>query len=111
MELNDAFKRLYIETAKQLKGSYRRLYMARVVGAFGYGGQSLAQRELGWNRDTIRKAEANSNPGNRSKIISRHEAANRLNTICPIYCKTSRRSSVGRARPILRSRASASTPV
>jgi hypothetical protein len=29
--------------------------MARVVKAFGYGGQSLAQRELGWNRDTIRK--------------------------------------------------------
>ena len=38
-----------------LKGSARRLFMARTVHKLGDGGQRLAQRELGWNRATIRK--------------------------------------------------------
>lgn len=55
MELNDKMKTLFIDTANTLKGSYRRLFMAEVAGALGRGGQSLAERELGWNRGTIRK--------------------------------------------------------
>ena len=55
MELTDALKSLFIETAQMLKGSARRLFMARTVEKFGAGGQRLAQRELGWNRETIRK--------------------------------------------------------
>ncbi len=55
MELTDELKRLLIETAKQLKGSARRLFQARTVKALGPGGASLAERELGWNRKTIRK--------------------------------------------------------
>lgn len=31
------------------------MFMARVVKSLGHGGQSLAQRELGWCRNTIRK--------------------------------------------------------
>jgi Rhodopirellula transposase DDE domain len=46
---------LLIETAKDLKSSARRLFMARTVCALGDGGQRLAERELGWNRGTIRK--------------------------------------------------------
>lgn len=56
MELNPDLKKLFIDTAKKLKGCQRRLFMAEVVQTFGRGGQSLAQRELGWNRGTIRKA-------------------------------------------------------
>ena len=55
MELTNELKTLYIDTANKLKGSDRRLFMARVAGALGYGGQSHAARELGWNRSTIRK--------------------------------------------------------
>ena len=55
MDLTDEFKTLCIDTAQKLKGSDRRLFMAQVVKALGYGGQSRAQRELGWNRTTIRK--------------------------------------------------------
>jgi hypothetical protein len=55
MELNEATKQVYIETAKTLKGSERRVFMARVVKALGPGGQRQAARELGWNRRTIRK--------------------------------------------------------
>ncbi len=55
MAMNEATKQVYVETAKALKGSQRRLFMARVVKGLGTGGQRQAARELGWDRTTIRK--------------------------------------------------------
>jgi len=55
MGLTPEEKELHIQTMQTLKGSERRMYMGRVVKAWGYGGQSRAERELGWNRHTIRK--------------------------------------------------------
>jgi hypothetical protein len=55
MELTDELKTLFIKTAKVLKSSERRIFMARVVKALGKGGQRRAENELGWNRRTIRK--------------------------------------------------------
>lgn len=55
MDLTDSLTSLFIETAKSLKGSARRLFMARTVKELGAGGQRRAERELGWNRETIRK--------------------------------------------------------
>jgi hypothetical protein len=55
MELTDSLKSLFIDTAKQLKGSARRRFMARIVKELGPGGASRAERELGWNRKTMRK--------------------------------------------------------
>jgi len=55
MELTDSVKSLLIETAKSLKGSARRLFMARTVKELGTGGQRRAARDLGWGRMTIRK--------------------------------------------------------
>ena len=55
MELTDSLKSLCIETAKALKGSARRLCMARTVKELGAGGQRCAERALGWGRMTIRK--------------------------------------------------------
>lgn len=46
---------LYRDAARALKGSDRRLFMARTVTALGFGGQQFAERELGWDRETIRK--------------------------------------------------------
>ncbi len=57
MELVEETKKLLIETAKELKERTRRLFMARMVLALGKGGQRLAERELGWNRKTIRKGQ------------------------------------------------------
>jgi Rhodopirellula transposase DDE domain len=57
MELVDDVKELLMETAKSLRGSARRLFMARTVRVLGEGGQRLAERELGWNRGTIRKGQ------------------------------------------------------
>jgi hypothetical protein len=54
-EISEDLKSLYIETAKKLKGSDRRQFMAQVVQGLGIGGQTFAERELGWNRRTIRK--------------------------------------------------------
>ena len=57
MELTEEVKELLIKTANALKGSARRLFMARTVRALGEGGQRRAEEELGWNRGTIRKGE------------------------------------------------------
>ncbi len=55
IELTDSLKNLLQETVLQLKGAARRRFMAQTVLELGYGGQSLAAQELGWNRTTIRK--------------------------------------------------------
>jgi transposase len=55
MELTREVRALLLNTAKDLKGSALRLFMARTVQALGPGGQRLAEREFGWNRGTIRK--------------------------------------------------------
>ena len=55
MELTDSLKTLFMETAQSLKGSARRLFMARTVKELGPGGQRCAERALGWNRGTLRK--------------------------------------------------------
>lgn len=55
MQLTDSLKSLFIDTAKSLKGSARRLFMARTIKELGPGGQRRAERELGWNRVTLRK--------------------------------------------------------
>ena len=55
MDLTTSIQSLLIETAKALKGSARRLFMARTVKELGPGGQRRAERELGWGRMTIRK--------------------------------------------------------
>jgi hypothetical protein len=56
LELTDSRQAWLIETAQALKGYERRRFMARTVRELGAGGQSLAERELGWNRQTLRKA-------------------------------------------------------
>lgn len=63
MELTESIKSVFIETAQTLKGSVRRRFMARVVQELGAGGQRLAQRELGWNRATIRKGTPERSSG------------------------------------------------
>jgi Rhodopirellula transposase DDE domain len=55
MELTESITALCKETAQQLRGSARRLFMARTVRELGPGGQRLAERTLGWNRGTIRQ--------------------------------------------------------
>lgn len=57
MQMSEAEKLTYIETAKALNGSDRRLFMARVVQQLGPGGQRWAEAHLGWGRQTIRKGQ------------------------------------------------------
>lgn len=57
MELSEELRVTYQETAKQLKGHERRIFMARIVNSLGVGGQRRAQQELGWCGDTIRKGQ------------------------------------------------------
>jgi hypothetical protein len=55
LELKPEIKELLMQTAGALKGSERRLFMAETVRLLGKGGQRKAEKELGWDRDTIRK--------------------------------------------------------
>lgn len=55
MELTDSLQALFIDTAHSLKGSARRLLMARTGNELGPGGPRRAERALGWSRVTIRK--------------------------------------------------------
>lgn len=54
---------LWKETASQLKGSERRQFMGKVVNILGWGGQSFAEKALGWNRHTIRKGQGEIRKG------------------------------------------------
>jgi len=55
MDLTEAHTTLLGAAAQALRGSARRVFMARTVRALGPGGQRRAERELGWDRGTIRK--------------------------------------------------------
>src|SRR4051812_26980023 len=56
LELTDSRRAWLIETAQALRGYERRRFMARTVQELGRCGQSQAERALGWNRQTLRKA-------------------------------------------------------
>jgi hypothetical protein len=51
------------KTASALKGSARRVFMADAVGQLGPGGQTRAERELGWARTSIRLGQRESKSG------------------------------------------------
>jgi hypothetical protein len=63
MGLTEAVKHLLIQMAKALKGSARSLFMARTVQVMGEVGKLFAERELSWNRGTIRKGIHELEPG------------------------------------------------
>jgi len=55
MELTADIKRLLQDAVAKLKGTERRTFMAKTVQELGRGGQRRAERELDWDRTTIRK--------------------------------------------------------
>lgn len=63
MELTESVKKYLIETVERLKGRERRFFMARTVKELGIGGQRRAEKELGWDRTTIRKGMNELNTG------------------------------------------------
>ncbi len=56
VELTDQVKEYLRESVDALRGFDRRHFLARTVRLLGHGGQRRAERELGWNRVTMRKA-------------------------------------------------------
>ena len=51
------------QAKNKLKASDRRKFMAQIVKSLGPGGERRAQRELGWNRNTIIKGLKELNSG------------------------------------------------
>jgi hypothetical protein len=85
MELTDTLKALFIETAHTLKGSERRRFMARTIQELGPGGQRRAERELGWNRQTLRKAVRELASGLICLDAVSLRGRKRAEPICPPY--------------------------
>lgn len=56
MIFDDKLKAYLLDTASALHGSDKRRFMALTVIQLGRGGQSIAIRELGWARATLRLA-------------------------------------------------------
>jgi hypothetical protein len=63
LELASELKPILQDAAAKLKGSARRTFLAKVVRALGPDGQRRAERELGWDRETIRKGTRELNSG------------------------------------------------
>jgi len=85
MELTEEVKVLVLNTAEELKGSARRMFMARTVQALGEGGKLLAERELNWNRGTIRKGMLRLwRAGSCVWMASGCAGASAAKTTCPI---------------------------
>jgi hypothetical protein len=53
MKLTDSLKPIFLDTAAELTGAARRLFMAKVVKQLGNGGQSQAAPELGWIKSFV----------------------------------------------------------
>ena len=54
-QLTEGIKCILQKASQELKGVKRRLFMAKTVQVFGRGGQRMAEKELQWDRETIRK--------------------------------------------------------
>ncbi len=71
-EITKEEQEIYKETAKILKGTDRRVFMARVVKVLGYGGQYYVEKEFQWSPETIRKGQQELETG--EKIIDNFSA-------------------------------------
>lgn len=83
MELTDAMVHALRAQADSLPGPEKRLFKARVVEALGPGGQRLAERELGWNRLTVRKGLHELRSGFRCADSFAARSRNRLSKRLP----------------------------
>ena len=55
LQLNEVTIEILKDTGDILQGYESRIFKAKIVQALGPGGQRKAERDLGWNRGTIRK--------------------------------------------------------
>ena len=92
MQLTQEFKATIDETQATLSGYGRRHFMAQIVKTVFGGKPSHAERELGWNRTTLRKALAELQGGfcyidryhERGRKRSEEHLPNLLSDICAI---------------------------
>lgn len=99
MELTEDLKTLFIETARTLKGFERRRFQAQTIRALGPGGPRLAERELGWNRCTLRKAAHELESGLQCLDAISTRRRQRAEEHLPTGWTISRRLSMARGKP------------
>ena len=87
MKLTAELKALFMETSQTLKGQERRIFMAKVVRLLGPGGQRQAEKELGWNRGTIRKGSRELSSGLRCADAFNARGRKRAEEKLPDLCE------------------------
>ncbi len=87
MKLTAELKALFMETSQTLKGQERRIFMAKVVRLLGPGGQRQAEKELGWNRGTIRKGSRELSSGLRCADAFSARGRKRAEEKLPYLCE------------------------
>ena len=98
MELTDSLKALFSDTARTLKGSARRVFMARTVKELGPGGNGKRNAILAGAASSFVKERANSKVASPSRTTSLRAAASVPKTISPICLPISPPLSTARAK-------------
>src|SRR5262249_53075133 len=98
MELTDSLKALFMDTARSLNGSARRLFMARTVKERGPGGQRHATHSRGWSRGTIRHGNPELTVVSRVWMLLLPVVVSLWKPTCPPYCAICKPSSLARVR-------------
>ena len=104
MALTDELKALFRGIASKLKGHERRTFIAQVVKLLEKGGQRRAERELNWNRGTIRKGMHELESGFACIDAFAARGRKRAEEHLPHLLDDIKATRMSKARPILPSR-------
>lgn len=99
IEVTEDLKSLWKETAKLLKGSERRQYMAKVVRQLGYGGKSGRKENWAGIGERSEKANEKWQADSRAETHSSDEVANQWRRRCRNCESESEQSSSRRRKP------------
>jgi hypothetical protein len=70
MDILTKLKNALQYAVEQLTGDTKRIFKAKVTNSLGVGGQRAVEKELGWNRGTIRKAQKELSTGKQKDNFS-----------------------------------------
>ncbi|MBI1296742.1 hypothetical protein GC175_17440 [bacterium] len=99
METSQELKETLNETRAKLSGYERRRFMAQIVEHMFGGNQTQAEKILGWNRKTLRKALSELRANSATSTTITCAGVSPLKSICRSCWKTCVRSWMDKARP------------
>lgn len=77
--LSENMIKIYSQTANNLSGEKRRLFMAQVVNSLGRGGQRYVEEKLHWNRGTVRRGQKELSQQKQARQENKAERIDNIN--------------------------------